>query len=416
MSAGSSPRWLTQVVPKRTAEGKTGALVAGDGVLVDDDADGVEQAGEQLAAGAFAAGGLDTSAVDEDDVSVGAAVGDGDAFGFERVGQGAGVVDDAALQRLELVGGGELEGDGLAGDGVEVRPALLAGEDGGVDPSGHLAVGGEAAGAARATERLVRGEVDDVGVADRVRDDAARDEPGGVSDVGAERGSGLVGDRPEGGPVEVPGEGAEAGDDEARSVIEGQLAHPFIVDLTVSGHAVGDDVVVLAGAVDGGAVRQVTAAGQGHAQDGAAGLDAGFVDGVVGGGAGEGLHVGVDRLGGDAVVGEERGDTPLSDGLDEVGVLAAAVVAAIAEPGEVRELCVEIGELLFVVLDHPQAWVAFGVDVGEGRGDGLAHSLRADALRRDEDELVLLSEPLFVDDGRDEGVDVPQGPLLEELV
>ena len=74
----------------------------------------------------------------------------------QTLGEDLGAGQGALLAVLELLGAGDLEGDGLGGDGVHQRPALLAGEDGGVELLGPLLLGQDQAGA-RPAERLVDG-------------------------------------------------------------------------------------------------------------------------------------------------------------------------------------------------------------------------------------------------------------------
>ena len=86
---------------------------------------------------------LGVAQVDEHEVHVGAAGEHGDAGrGDVRRGQALGedprAVERALLAVLELLGGGDLERDGLGGDHVHERAALLAREHGRVDLLGVL--------------------------------------------------------------------------------------------------------------------------------------------------------------------------------------------------------------------------------------------------------------------------------------
>ena len=102
-------------------------------------------------------------------------------------------------------------------------------------------------------------------------------------------------------------------------MLNGQALHLVVVDLAGLVDAVGDDVVQLAGEVDGGAVGQVTAVGQVHAEHGVARLQQGHVDGAVGLGAGVRLHVGVG--GTEQLFGALDGQ-----GFNHIHILATAVV------------------------------------------------------------------------------------------
>ena len=101
---------------------------------------------------------------------VGAAGQDADAVVFDVVGHEAfgkdlGAVEGALHAVFEFRGGGDFEGDGLAGDDVHERAALLAGEYGGVEFLGVFLLGEDEAGA-WAAEGFVRGGGYDVGVWD----------------------------------------------------------------------------------------------------------------------------------------------------------------------------------------------------------------------------------------------------------
>jgi hypothetical protein len=109
-------------------------------------------------------------------------------------GQVTGVVDDLLLQLAELLRRGQAEADGHAGNRVDVRPALLAREHGAVDLRGQRLVGRQDARAARAVQGLVRGEADDVSVADRAGNDARGHHAGDVRDVGQEVRADRIGD------------------------------------------------------------------------------------------------------------------------------------------------------------------------------------------------------------------------------
>ncbi len=120
--------------------------------------------------------------VDEHEVDVGAAGQHRDAAGDQLVGEGLSVDDRRPLALAELLGGGDLHRDGLGGDHVHERAALVAGEDRPVDV-GPVLLAAEDHAAARPGERLVDRRRDDVGVLDRVRVLTGGDEPGEVGHV-----------------------------------------------------------------------------------------------------------------------------------------------------------------------------------------------------------------------------------------
>ena len=145
-------------------------------------------------------------------------------------------------------------------------------------------------------------------------------------------------------------------------MLVGQALHLVVVDgAGLAGHAVEDDVVEPAREVDRGAVGQVTAMGEVHAEHGIAGLQRAEVDGHVGLGAGMGLDVGV-----------LRSEEPLGalDGqvLGQVHEFAAAVVAL--------------------------AGIAFGVLVGQHAAHGLAHGRGGEVFGGDEFQAAHLAVAL----------------------
>ena len=66
------------------------------------------------------------------------------------------------LQLLELIGLRKFESRRQCGDGIDVRAALFAGEDGAIEFAGDRFVEREQDRAARAAQRLVRRERDHV--------------------------------------------------------------------------------------------------------------------------------------------------------------------------------------------------------------------------------------------------------------
>src|SRR5438067_11359914 len=115
-------------------------------------------------------------------MGVSAAGDDAEAFALERLGHGFGVSDDLAgvvaerrLQRL-------FEGNGLGGDDVDERSALMSGEDVLVDSGGELLLAEDEAGA-RAAQRLVSGAGDDLRVRKRRRMHTSGNESGEVRHI-----------------------------------------------------------------------------------------------------------------------------------------------------------------------------------------------------------------------------------------
>ena len=173
-----------------------------------------------------------------------------------------------------------------------------------------------------------------------------------VSHVHHQIGAHLVGDGPEFGEVQRPGIGAGARQDQLGIAFLCQLQYLVVVDdLGIVLHAVGDDVEILAGDVDGAAVAQMAAVGQTHAQHGVAGLKQGEEDRQVGVGAGVGLDVG--KVAAEQLAGPLAGQL-----LGDVHGVAAAVI--------------------------PLAGIALGVFIGQAGALRQHHRLADDVLRRDQ--------------------------------
>ena len=224
MSSSTMPRVVSAGVPMRRPGGvHRRALVEGDRVAVDGDPDLLEAV----------LGGLAVEPgrgqVDEHEVDVGAAGEDRDAALLQALGERLGVGDRLALAGAELLAGGDLQRDGLGGDRVHQRPALLAGEDRFVDRF-RVLLAAEDHAAARAAEGLVDRRRDDVGVRHRVGVLAGGDQAGEVGHVDHQLGPDRVGDLAEGGEVELARVGGPAGDDHLRLVLLGEARDLVHVD------------------------------------------------------------------------------------------------------------------------------------------------------------------------------------------
>ena len=270
-----------------------------------------------------------------------------------------------------------LEGDGEGGDGVVVGATLECGENGLVDGSlevkGLTAIGlgapVEDHARAGATERLVGGGGDNVGVLEGAGGLLGGDEAGDVGHVDHEVGANLVGDLPEALVLPLAGVGRATGDDEPGLEKEGLLLEGIVVDVPgLLVQAVGEGLEVdgrradlLLGSVE--AVGQVTAVGEVKAHDAVVGAEETRVDGHVGGGSGVGLDVDAPHLGVELV---DLEGTLLAEALDLVDNLVTAVVAGAGET-----LRVLVGEGRAVGVHH----AAGGEVLGQGRGGGKSQSL-----------------------------------------
>src|SRR5690606_14741388 len=132
--------------------------------------------------------------------------------------------------------------------------------------------GGQDDAAARAAQGLVGGRGDHVRVRQRVRVHAGGDQAGDVGHVDEQVRADLVGNGAETRPVDHLRVGGEAGHHHLRLVFHGQALDFVVVDQALVVDAVLDGVEQLAGGVDLGAVGEVAAVRQRHAEDGVAGL------------------------------------------------------------------------------------------------------------------------------------------------
>ena len=174
---------------------------------------------------------------------------------------------------------------------------------------------------ARAAQGFVRGRGNDVRVRHWRRMRAAGDQSGEVRHVDHEQRARLVGDLAHAGEIDDPRIGAATADDHLGMMFERKLFEIVVVDgLGFLGHAVGNDLVSLAGEVQRMPVREVSAVREVQPEDRVARLENGAIGFHVGGGAGVRLDVGELRA-------EELLRAIARQVLDDVGELAAAVVA-----------------------------------------------------------------------------------------
>ncbi len=87
-------------------------------------------------------------------MGVGAAVGDAETVLLQPLREDGAVLDHLLLQLAELLGPGQLEGQRDGSKDIDMRAALLAGEDCPVDLARQSWVGGQDAGAARAAQAI----------------------------------------------------------------------------------------------------------------------------------------------------------------------------------------------------------------------------------------------------------------------
>ena len=129
-------------------------------------------------------------------------------------------------------------------------------------------------------------------------------------------------------------------------MLERELHHLVVVEFFcffVDG--VTDDIVVFAAAVDGAAMREMAAHNQIHTHDRITDIEQAGVDGIVGGRAGKRLHIHVEVVGAQTVAGEYLRRPPARQGLDDIGVFRALVVALVRVAAKLRQATFIIQDL-----------------------------------------------------------------------
>mmetsp|Transcript_24738 Transcript_24738/g.80923 ORF Transcript_24738/g.80923 Transcript_24738/m.80923 type:complete len:488 (+) Transcript_24738:17-1480(+) len=288
-----------------------GGLVARHGVLVECNVGELEHG---LDARAVDAGRLE---VDEQQVVVRAARDERVAAFAHRVGEPSRVAEHLLLVLDELWRGRLLERGGEGGDGVVVRPALVAREDGLVDGALELvrdllpllvdpldALPVKDHRASRSAEGLVRGGGDDVRVVEGGRHNLCCDEAGDVRHVCEQDRPDLVADLAHPRVVDVARVRRRAGDDELGPEDGGRLLQLVVVDdpsrlVEAVRHRgeVARDHRDGAASLGLEAVRQVAAVREVEAHQPVVRLQQGGEDGEVGRRARVRLHVDAPRVG-----------------------------------------------------------------------------------------------------------------------
>ena len=168
------------------------------------------------------------------------------------------------------------------------------------------------------------------------------------------------------------GIGGRTGHKQLRPVPANHVLDLIIVDAArLRVHAVADAVIVFAGEIDAGAVRQMAAAGKIHAHERIARLQERGIDLQIGLRAGVRLYIGIGRA-------EQLFRALDRDRLQHIHIIAAAVIAL--------------------------AGVTLGVFVRQNGAHGCNDGGRGDVLRRDQFNVLLLALKFVFDAGRDLGV------------
>src|SRR5690554_3292375 len=182
---------------------------------------------------------------------------------------GLGVLQDLLLVFLEFRLQRFLEADRLSRNHMLQRAALGAGEHGRVEFLFDLFVGtGEDHAATGTTQGLVGRGSDHVRNGNRVGTDAGRHQTRHLGHIHKQVGTYFVDNSPEAGKVQSPAAGRPAGHEHLRLVPHREALYFVIVDQALVVDAILHGIVELAGRADLGAVGQMTAMGQAHAQDG----------------------------------------------------------------------------------------------------------------------------------------------------
>ena len=124
--------------------------------------------------------------------------------------------------------------------------------------------------------------------------EAGGDQPGNMGHIHHEIGLYFPGNFGKAVKIKSPRISAGPGDDHFGAVLPGHLRHHGKIDFFgLAIHPVGDGLEQASGKIHCGAVAQMAAMGQIHAQDGITRFKEGKIDGHIGLGAGMGLHIGI---------------------------------------------------------------------------------------------------------------------------
>ena len=239
----------------------------------------------------FLAGDAFGAQVHQHDVAFGATAHNAQTARSERFCHDACIGQHLLLVELELGLQCFLERHRFGGNHMHQRAALQAGEDGAVDGFLVLRLHQDDA-ATRATQALVGGAGDDVGMRHRVGVQPCGDQTSIVRHIDHEDRANVFGDFGKTFKINSKRISAGTGDDQFWLGFMGFAFHRVVVDGFVGIQAVAHHVEPFAAHVQRHAVGQVTAFGQAHAHDGVAGFQEGQENRFVGGRAAMGLHVG----------------------------------------------------------------------------------------------------------------------------
>ncbi len=324
--------------------------------------------------------------VEENHVGVGSVRDELVAKLLELLLEGLGVLDNLLLVLLELWGGSLLEGNSQGSDGVVVWATLVTWEDGEVDlvlkivhdVLARLVLGADTLaeedhGTTWATERLMSGSGDDVGILEWGWNDTGGDEAGDVSHVNDEVSTDGVGNLAHLLVINQTAVGGGTGNENLWPVHLGVCSELLVVDDTGvnvdtvwKGLEVGRDGRDLA---VGGLVTvgQMPSVWEIKTHESLMRSHDGLVDLEVGWGAGETLNV----------------NTPL--GWVQVECLKGASLA-----GQLNGINVLVATVV------SSTWITLRVFVGHWGSKGIEDGAGGDVLRGDEDDGLALSLDLLL--------------------
>ncbi len=352
---------------------------AGDGVFVGRDVGGVEGVLGDFP-GQIRIG---TAQVNQDEMVIGSAADKTVSPREEGIGEGGRVANNLFLVGSEFGFESFAKADGFGGDDMHERAALGSGKYGRVNLFGVLGLT-ENQSATGATEGLVGGRGDEVGMGDGRGVNPGGDKSGDVGNVGEEESTDGAGNLTHAGKVDCTGVGGGTNGDHFRFFSDGGGGNLVVVDPTRFGiDAVIDNLIQFSAEIHRVTVGEVTPVGEIHGENPVAWLEGCEVDSSIGLTAGMGLNIGM--------VGPEEFLCPF-DG-EHLGLVDGVTASII-----------------------PFGGIAFGIFVREDRSSNLHHGGVGEIFGGNQLEVALLPGEFLAHDGGDLGVADGDGIGIEGLV
>ena len=175
-------------------------------------------------------------------------------------------------------------------------------------------------------------------------------------------------------PLYTPWIGRKTGDDHLRLMLFCQLHHMFKIDLLrFFIYAVGNDVVQFSGSIYRRSMGQVAAVHQVHTHYRLTRFDQCMVDSVVRRCSRKRLHIYKYPFGRNAIGGESRRSTPLSQCLDDIDIFNTFVVPAVGVAAVMSKNDFAIVEFILHQPQHGFRWITFGIDILKRRSQCFPH-------------------------------------------